>query len=459
MKPSLLPATVGSLLLGFASLPLHAAGMATHALMAEYGRTYLADSHPLKAILTAHRPALLAGAIYPDGGYFTGIVDPAGRDIAEHAHWEYFHNPLMEQLRAEGCTQGNGLEIPVFNGTLDYYDRVLEEVLPLAEVRIDDSCGTKIAFAMGMAAHGLGDQVWDSLFEPQLQERGEDLESSPAYTADAFPPGADSSVGDALRAVVGDEPFDLLASGFGSASLNSMEYSMDVIAIREQDIWADVPYLTFPPTQTLLSVYEQIGTEGASAERIEAAALGTRTLVLAERAGAAVEFDRVRQQMPFGAGHYFTGSGGVIDTGHMIAALYEQLWDKLQQGVAESRPPRLAGLHPENGERDVPVGRSADRYLRAYLSSAVHWAAVPETERAGVLVLFDEAGNVVPTDTMDMQARLYQGGGSHGLGVRIRETLLPDHEYTAVLTTRARDERGKALGEPFVWSFRTAAEN
>ena len=96
MKPSLLPATVGSLLLGFASLPLHAAGMATHALMAEYGRTYLADSHPLKAILTAHRPALLAGAIYPDGGYFTGIVDPAGRDIAEHAHWEYFHNPLME---------------------------------------------------------------------------------------------------------------------------------------------------------------------------------------------------------------------------------------------------------------------------------------------------------------------------------------------------------------------------
>ena len=92
-------------------------------------------------------------------------------------------------------------------------------MLPLAEVRIDDSCGTKIAFAMGMAAHGLGDQVWDSLFEPQLQERGEDLESSPAYTADAFPPGADSSVGDALRAVVGDEPFDLLASGFGSADL------------------------------------------------------------------------------------------------------------------------------------------------------------------------------------------------------------------------------------------------
>ena len=438
-----------------AALPLssQAAGMATHALMAEYGRINLPDAHPLKSILTAHRPALLAGAIYPDGGYFTGA-----RDVAEHAHWEFFHDPLMEVLRARGCTMAGGLEIPQFGGTLDYYDQLVESVVPLAEIRIDDDCGTLIAFAMGMAAHGLGDQVWDSLFEPQVQERGEDLESSPAYTADAFPPGADVSIGSALRGVVGDEPFDMLAAGFSGASLNSIEYSMDVICIREQDIWADVPYLSFPPEEVLLAVYDQLETEGADAVAVHAAAAGTRTLVLAERAGAALEFDRVRQQMPFGAGHYFHGSGGVLDTGEMIAGLYRQLWDKLQDGVAAARAPLLLGIHPENGEREVPAAPSADRYLRAYLSSAVHWDSVSPAERAGVLVLFDEAGNRVPTDTQDMQARLYQGRGSHGIGVRILDSLRPGHEYTAVLTTRARDARGKSLAEPLVWSFRTAAE-
>ena len=96
-----------------------AAGMSTHALMAEYGRRYLPDTHPLKAVLTAHRPALLAGALYPDGGYATGAAFPGDRNVAEDAHWEYFVNPLMQVLHDAGCVAGVSLDVPVFSGTLD----------------------------------------------------------------------------------------------------------------------------------------------------------------------------------------------------------------------------------------------------------------------------------------------------------------------------------------------------
>ncbi len=441
--------------LGFSGLA-SAAGMSTHALMAEYGRRYLPDTHPLKAVLTAHRPALLAGALYPDGGYATGAAFPGDRNVAEDAHWEYFVNPLMQVLHDAGCVSGESLDVPVFSGTLDYVTTTATGLAPLAELRFDDSCGTQIAYAMGIAAHGLGDEVWDALFEPQVRERGEEAESSPAYTLDAFPPGADPSVGDLLRGVIGDEPFEALRAGFDPVSLNSIEYAMDVIAIREQQLWADVPYLTFPPADTLAEAYRRAGRDAdVSREAIERAALATRTLVLAERLGAVAEYDRVRQQMPWAAGHYFTGSGGVIHVGKMIAGYYLHLWDKLQAGVVNARGPRVVGVHPDNGEQAVPIHASADRYVRVFISSGVDRASVANAP--GALVLFAPDGQIVEARLSGF-GPLYQGEGTHGIGIEITGALQPDTEYTAVITPRARDDRGRALMEPLVWTFRTAAE-
>ncbi len=436
--------------------PSFAAGMSTHALMAEYGRRYLPDTHPLKAILTAHRPALLAGAMYPDGGYATGAVFPGDRDVAETAHWEFFVNPLMQVLHDDGCVAGESLDVPVFGGTLDYVTTTATGLAPLAELRFDDSCGAMIAYAMGIAAHGLGDEVWDALFEPQVRERGEEAESSPAYTLDAFPPGAEVSVGDVLRAVVGDAPFEALKQGFDPLSLNSIEYAMDVIAIREQDLWADVPYLTFPPVDVLARAYTASGRDvDASEEAIQRAALFTRTLVLAERAGSAVEYDRVRQQMPWASGHYFTGSGGVIHVGKMITGYYLHLWDKLQQGVVNARGPQIVGVHPDNGEQGVPFGYSADRFVRVFISGSVDRTSVANAP--GGLVLFAPDGQIVPARLSGF-GPLYQGDGTHGIGIEITGDLQPATEYTAVITTRAQDARGRALMEPLVWTFRTAAE-
>lgn len=437
--------------------PALAAGMSTHALMAEYGRRHLPDEHPLKAVLTAHRSALLAGAMYPDGGYFTGSGFPSDRHLAENAHWEYFVNPLIQTLHDRDCIAGADLDIPNFGGTLAYATTSTENLAPLADTRYDDSCGSMIAYTMGIAAHGLGDEVWDALFEPQVRERGEEAESSPAFTLDSFPPGAEPSVGDALRAAIGDEAFDRLADAFSAASLNSIEYSMDVIAIREQNLWADVPYLTFPPAEVLIEAYQRAGRgDGVDELAVQRAALGTRTLVLAERLGAALEFDRVKQQMPWASGHYFTGSGGVLHTGKMIAGYYLHLWDKLQDGVVEARGPLVVGVHPDPGERGVPIHYSADRWVRVFLSGAAprqHFENV-----AGNLVLFDQDGNIVPADISQAQ-NLYKGDDSaHGVGITVQGELQPGQEYTAILTTRAIDARGKNVLEPLIWSFRTAEE-
>ncbi|MEN8720333.1 MAG: Ig-like domain-containing protein [Oceanococcaceae bacterium] len=439
--------------------PLLAAGMSNHALMAEYGRQYLPDAHPLRELMEAHRPALLAGAMYPDGGYATGAAFPADREVAETAHWEYFVDPLIQHLHDDGCMAAEaGLtSLPVIGDTPAIVAEGVAALAPLAEIRQDDSCGARIAFAFGMAAHGLGDEVWDALFEPQVRARGEHLVSSPAFTLDSFPPGADPSVGTVLRVIIGDEPFATLASAFDPLSLNSIEYATEVISIRENDLWLDVPVLVFPPFADLAAAYAGSGREvDANRLAIERAALATKALVAAERLGAAAEYDRVRAQMPFASRHYFTGSGGVLHTGRMITGYWLHLWDKLQQGVVAARGPLVVGVHPDPGERGVPIeDGDPDRWVRVFVSSSPDRALLASDP--GALVLFDGEGRIVPA-TVSGSPSLYEGEGTHGIGLRISGALQPDTEYTAVLTTRTRDVRGRALLEPYVWTFRTAGD-
>ena len=141
--------------------------------------------------------------------------------------------------------------------------------------------------------------------------------------------------------------------------------------------------------------------------------------------------------------------------GKMIAGYYLHLWDKLQAGVVNARGPRVVGVHPDNGEQAVPIHASADRYVRVFISSGVDRASVANAP--GVLVLFAPDGQIVDARLSGF-GPLYQGEGTHGIGIEITGALQPDTEYTAVITPRARDDRGRALMEPLVWTFRTAAE-
>jgi hypothetical protein len=440
------------LALSLAAASVQAAGMSVHALMADQARQYLPSDHPLKTLLDRHRPGLLAGAIYPDGGYATGAGFPGDRDVAENAHWEYFVNPLIQILHERGCADsvGGPLPVPEIGGVFDFLVDLQQDRLPLADIRYSSDCGDLIAFAMGVAAHGMGDEIWDALFEPVVRERGEEAPNSPANTLDTFPPGAGTSAGQILRGLIGDAPFEALRQAFDPLSLNSIEYAMDVMAIYQHDLWAQIPYLVFPPAELLIETYDRLGRNDPAVDRfaVERAALATRTLVLAERAGAAVEMPRVRQQMPWAAANYFTGQGGVLHTAEAITGYYLHLWNKLQHGLDAARGPVVAGYHPHHDAADVPFLDSAERRVIAFLSSAPDRSSTGP----GAIVVFDEAGVPVPGST---DAFGYRGDGAHGLSFAFDGALKPDHEYTVVITTRVRDQLGKRLERPLIWHFRT----
>ncbi len=128
------------------ALPTHAgaSGITTHAFMAESAIPFVQQPR-LRDLLAAHTDEVLAGAHYPDAGY--GSSSYPGGDFGEVSHWERFVNAYAAELRGRA------------------------DCAP-----IDDPsgpCASQVAHLMGVAAHGMGDEMWDWLFEPQIADYGE----------------------------------------------------------------------------------------------------------------------------------------------------------------------------------------------------------------------------------------------------------------------------------------------
>lgn len=458
--------------------PLFAAGMTTHAMMGDAARFKLPPGHPLIDVLENHRGALIAGAMYPDGGYFTGAAFDSDRGLAETAHWGGFTNALAQVAHEMGCGEIEAdawEQLPILGGTVDWLADELGREAVAVPIRTGQSCGDLVAFLMGVAAHGIGDEVWDALFEPAVYQRGEQAVSSPAYTLDAYPPGADASVGEAIRQVIGDEGFAQLAEGVGQASVNGVEYAMDVIAIRDQFAWEEIPALVMPPLQAVVAAYNKLNKPEHNEFGVMRAALGGRLLVAAERVGAALDYVRVREQMPYAVQNYLAGSGGIQDVAQYAAGYYEHLWQKVVLGPDQSPRPFVVGMHPRAGETGLPADPCvagpysvcdatvagekrpiADRYI--YVSMASDFDSSIQ-KLVDAFVVFDEEGNKLPA-TIDWLPG-WANGGAHGFRLKLDNPVLqPNHRYTVVLTTKVYDYRGKdhensRVAEPLVWHFST----
>lgn len=473
MSPHRICSALGGLVGWALAGPALAAGMTSHAMMGDMARFHLPPEHPLIGLLEAHRPALIAGAMYPDGGYFTGNAFAGDRDLAETAHWDTYIDALAGVAHDAGCGEP-GVDawdaLPVLGGTLDWLADDLGREAVAIPARIGESCGHLVAFLMGIAAHGMGDEVWDALFEPTVYQRGEMQRSSPGYTLDAVPPGADPSVGALLREAFGDAAFEALAAGF--EVINGVEYAMDVIAIRDQFAWEEVPALVFPPPAYLVEAYQRLGKD-YDEFAVQRAAAGTRLVVSAERLGAALDYVRVREQMPYAVNNYLTGSGGIQDVARYIAGYYEQLWDRVVNGPAQAMRPFVVGVHPRPGERNLPAEVCevsspfdqcqdarrpvADRYIYVSLSGSFgsHFE-----ELTDAFAVFDEDGNKLPVKLSQLPPWA-SPLDAHGFRIElIDKRLRPNHRYTVVLTNQVYDRRGPAdprgrLAEPMVWHFST----
>src|SRR3569832_1245369 len=117
--------------------PAGAAGETTHAWMSRTAVEQVEDAD-LKALLEAHPDLLRSGTFYPDAGYYSPNT------FGEEAHWQRYHDALAARIR----------------------DR--DDCPDLTDP--DGPCAPLIAFLMGAIAHGMGDEVWDWLFEPYVAD-------------------------------------------------------------------------------------------------------------------------------------------------------------------------------------------------------------------------------------------------------------------------------------------------
>lgn len=428
--------------------PALAAGMSTHAFMADFGRKALPEG-PLKALLTAHRASLVSGAIHPDGGYGSGIAFPADRGMAEAAHWGDFTEAFMNYLRTEKDGGRCAREARDFQASY-LIDNPSAVINPQG---LSQDCGRLIAFMFGNAAHGLTDESWDSLFEPQVRARGEDPNPAAVLGSKAvFKPFTPKET---LVQIIGEGGYKQLVDLFGMTPLNAIEYAGDIVGIAEHNLWAEIPALELPPSADLVKVYRGNRFVGNSVGEaaIQRAHLVARSAVAAERTGAAAEIVRIRNTMPWLHGNYFAGPGGVVDSGYMVAGMYEQWWQMLvAQADGDIFAPQVAGVYPKNGSRNLPIQIKQDNFrIYAVMGRNVQ----PSSVNSQTVKMHDEKGRPVSGKP---SVGIYDKEHTHLIRFEPDADLLPNHTYTMVIGTGVKDKQGRALKKSYVWRFETQSK-
>ena len=163
----------------------------------EGGDACVATASGMSAILAMCMAVLRAGAGYgtgfggsgySGGGYGSGAAFPEDRNMAEHAHWGQMHVAFMQYLREQGCgaQAANLINLPA-DVPLDLPGDTITNPLGAADLAgLTDRCGMLIAFAFGIAAHGITDETWDAQFEPEVRHQGEDPNIATFFDAQGF---------------------------------------------------------------------------------------------------------------------------------------------------------------------------------------------------------------------------------------------------------------------------------
>jgi hypothetical protein len=398
----------------------HAAGETTHAWMVDRA---IQDLPPgaLKTLLETQRLQAIGGSAYPDTGYWVENDPIFAPDIArpsdpfgETSHWEKFINAYVAHIRAR--SDCGDLTSPT------------------------GPCAPLIAHLMGAAGHGLGDELWDWLFEPAMKDHGED----PADNY--FGPGKPGEPADG-------NPLDDASS--------SPEYAMDVVAVwRHGQVLP--PQLAPPPVDDLVQVYADMGLD-VTPEHILAGHSVGLAMISAEHAVAPEEGPRVEQDMPWSAGHFVTEPGGVDDLGQAIKGYFEGLWRKL---LAPAHPdPVVIARYPWPGRTDVPAtflpartspgpygGGSQARIIFALSNAIDEKSLTPGTAR-----ILGPHGETIPQLPGFPHPGPYGAAdGTHAAMLYPARDLEPCTPYRVVIGPGLRDIQGGRLRDPVEWSFRTS---
>lgn len=405
-------AAVGTL--AWNSSPAGAAGIVTHAWMALDAIDEVRGG-PLHALLDANREYVRSGAEFPDGGYWTRALGTPGGDYGEEAHWQRFVDAYVDAIRAD----------PSCGDLTDPHG----------------PCAPRVAHAFGAAGHGLGDQVWDWLFEP----------NGPGFGEQYLPPEFTPFVGP-----------------------GGLELQMDIVAIARHGRPTG-PTPAIPDPATVLAAFHAAGRTDIA---ITALPLGEQMLDVerdAEAYWAPLHIGALEAAMPWTSSHMVTAAGGVEFAARAIAGYYETLWRRLT-GHGQPRT-HVTAVAPSDGRRDVPATGWVRDYapgsnpgnagsftrIAAVLSNALPHnrlaggPPVPSQLPPGAMRVRDlRTGAVLPALAGYPRVVPYGGeAGAHMVATQPATDLVPCRWYQVEVTGALLDADGRPV-RPEHWRFRTA---
>jgi len=386
--------------------PAGASGIITHSWMALEAVPRVEDPD-LRALLTAHRDLIESGAHFPDSGYAPGTT------YGEEAHWRRFANTYADQIAADPAC-GN---LRARNGP----------------------CAERIAHLMGAVGHGIGDEVWDWLFEPAAIDRRERY----------LPP--------ALQ---------------GSFSRDGLELQMDMIAIEDYGRRTTPAIAPWPSRAKLVRVFAGVGRGDVDGAELDLGYTAISVARNADRSLAATYHDRITANMPWTSSHIVTAPGGIRFAARAIAAAWDDLWLRM---LGTPTPATVGTTYPAAGQVEVPAtgwdraaflpgsrvgGGGAASRIMAVLSQPLPYVGSPGGPPAALpataMTLTEVAsGDPVPAHPGFPRVVPYgPDSGAHSIGFQPDADLMPCTEYRVDVTADLLDAEGDPV-TPHRWTFTT----
>ncbi|HEX5094988.1 MAG TPA: hypothetical protein VFX21_03205, partial [Acidimicrobiia bacterium] len=390
-----------------------AAGIVTHAWMGLDAIDRVQDPQ-LHALLDAHRDQVRAGAEFPDGGYWTRAQGTPGGDYGEEAHWQRFVDAYTAQIRNDpACgdlTDPNG------------------------------PCAPTIAHLMGAAAHGMGDEVWDWLFEP----------NGPGFDESYLPPDFTPFVGP-----------------------GGLELQLDIVAIARHGRPTG-PTPAIPDPAKIDAAFAAVGRGDIDPSSFDVGEGFLDVERAAEAFWAPRHIDALERAMPWTSYNMTRTGGGVDFAARAISGYFETIWANL---LGQPHTTHVAATAPYDGQRNVPYAGWTGNYspgsnagnsggltrIAAALSSALPYHALagqgsqPSELPAGSLRLRDlTSGQLVPARAGYPRIVPYNPeAGEHVIAFQPAADLQPCRWYRVETTTALVDAQAQSVA-PAQWQFRTS---
>jgi len=308
------------------------------------------------------------GTMFPDGGY------AIGHPYAETAHWEPFQDEFRDWILA------------TFDGPSD----------PLA--------ASHIAFYLGLASHGMADQVFDSLY----------MERSKVYDADMGWSDETASL---------DTSQDVVFAHLTSPQIPPEHDLPDILPSLFEEFGIDVDMDTLLEGQGWLDVAVE-GVAGLS---------GVPSIV-----------DIHTEAFPWGCSHLLDEDmpGAPPFEARMVAKYWESLWADLHK---DSKPLEIMGWWPPMGATGHP--RQADD-VEARLSVIFNRSLWTDS------VTSDHFGVTTPESDHPINPHLFYRDHSHVVNIAPIDDWVEDTEHRLTVDGITATD-GREMAAPFTLDFNT----